>query len=151
MSHGTQVIYPNIITFKEGHERAKILVCLVVRKTISEEERTILTTLHLADAKNIDGWLGGKGELQRALPLDVPIVPSSTIAIVANGERLTCAGFSVGKTVRLGSFAFIANYFGDLSLSPRRGDAGTTFMGSTCSRASISRQVSRPKILIFGM
>jgi hypothetical protein len=49
---------------------------------------------------------------------------------------LTCGGFSLGVTVRLGNFEFIANYFGGLSLSHRRGDSGTAFMGSTHSQAS---------------
>jgi hypothetical protein len=53
------------------------------------------------------------------------------ITVVANGERLT---------VHLGNFEFITDYFGGLSLSSRRGDLGTTFMGSTRSGASSSRQ-----------
>jgi hypothetical protein len=47
---------------------------------------------------------------------------------------MTFIGFSLGETVRLGSFEFIVNYFGSLSLYPRRGDSGTAFMGSTHSR-----------------
>jgi hypothetical protein len=35
------------------------------------------------------------------------MVPSSVIAITADGECLTC-----GKIIRLGNFEFIANYFG---------------------------------------
>jgi hypothetical protein len=48
-------------------------------------------------------------------------------------ERLRCGGFSLGETIHLGSFEFIANYFGGLSLSPRRSDSGVAFMGSTHS------------------
>jgi hypothetical protein len=33
-----------------------------------------------------------------------------------------CSGFSLGETVYLGSFEFITDYFGGLSLSPRRSD-----------------------------
>jgi hypothetical protein len=55
------------------------------------------------------------------------MVPSCVITVVVDGERLTCSGFSLGKTIRLGRFEFIA----DLSLSPRRGDSGAAFMGST--------------------
>jgi hypothetical protein len=47
---------------------------------------------------------------------------SSVITLFADGERLTCGGFSLGETVQLGNFEFIVDYFGGLSLSPRRGD-----------------------------
>jgi hypothetical protein len=78
----------------------------------------------LADAKNIDIWHARKRDLQRAFPLDVTMVPSSTITITANGEHLTCGGFSPGETVCLGNFEFIVDYFGGL----RR-----HLHGSTCS------------------
>jgi hypothetical protein len=42
-----------------------------------------------------------------------------------------CDGFSLGETIHLGSFGFITDYFGDLSLSPRRNNSSATFMGST--------------------
>jgi hypothetical protein len=58
------------------------------------------------------------------------MVPSSSIAIAADDERLACGGFSLGETVSLGNFEFIADYFGRLS------EEGATFMGSTCSGAS---------------
>jgi hypothetical protein len=45
-------------------------------------------------------------------------------------------GFYLGETVHLGNLEFIADYFGSLNISPRRGDSGTTFMGSTHSGAS---------------
>jgi hypothetical protein len=48
-------------------------------------------------------------------------------------------GFSLGKPDHLGNFEFIADYFNGLSLSPRRGDEGVAFMGSTRSRASTPR------------
>jgi hypothetical protein len=64
------------------------------------------------------------------------MVPSSATTVVANGEHFTSGGFFLGETVRLGNFEFIADYFDSLSLSPRRDDAGATFMGSTHSRAS---------------
>jgi hypothetical protein len=95
-----------------------------------------LTTLYLVDVKNTDSWRARKGDLQCAFPLDVSMVLSSAIAIAADGESLTCDGFSLGKTVCLRNYVFIADYFGGLSLSPRRGDEGATFTGSTHSRAS---------------
>jgi hypothetical protein len=64
------------------------------------------------------------------------MVPSSANIITAYGERLTCYGFSLGETVRLVKYEFIADYFGGLSLSPRRGDVDAIFMGSTRRRAS---------------
>jgi hypothetical protein len=87
----------------------------------------------LVNAQNTNSWCTKKGDLQCAFPLDVPMVPSSTIIIATDVEHLTCGGFPLGKTIRLGSFEFIANYFCGLSLSPRRGDLGAAFMGSTRS------------------
>jgi hypothetical protein len=87
----------------------------------------------LPGAENTDSWHARKEDLQRSFPLDVQMVHSSTITILADSERFACGGFSLGETVHLGSFEFIANYFGSLSLSPRRGDSGAAFMGSTCS------------------
>jgi hypothetical protein len=67
------------------------------------------------------------------------MVPSSSINVTADGEHLICSGFSLGEPVRLGNFEFIADYFCGLSLSPRRGDAGTAFMGSIRNGASTPR------------
>jgi hypothetical protein len=64
------------------------------------------------------------------------MVPSFAITIATDGERLTCSGFSLGDTVHLGNFEFIADYFDGLSFAPRRGDTVATFMGSTHSGAS---------------
>jgi hypothetical protein len=87
----------------------------------------------LASVENTDSWHARKGDLQCDFPLEVPMVPSSVITIAADGEHLTCGGFSLGETVSLGSFKFIADYFSGLSLSPRRGDSGAAFMCSTRS------------------
>jgi hypothetical protein len=57
------------------------------------------------------------------------MVSSFVLAMAVNGERLMCSGFSLSKTIHLGSFKFIVDYFGSLSLSPRRGDSGAAFMG----------------------
>jgi hypothetical protein len=91
----------------------------------------------LASAKNTNSWHARKRDLQPTFCLDVLMVPSSVISIT--GERLTCDGFSLGETVRLGNFEFIVDYFSGLSLSPRRGNTGTAFMGTTHSGASTSR------------
>jgi hypothetical protein len=73
-------------------------VCFVVCKTTSEQEHAILTTLYLIGAKNTNSWHARKGDLQRAFPLDVLMVPSSAIVVAADGERLMCGGFSLGVT-----------------------------------------------------
>jgi hypothetical protein len=85
----------------------------------------------LVGVENTNSWCTRKGDLQRDFPLDVPMVPSSVITVAVDGEHLTCGGFSLGETVHLGSFEFIVDYFGGLRLSPRRGDSGIAFMGST--------------------
>jgi hypothetical protein len=77
----------------------------------------------LVGAKNTDSWCTRKGDSQRAFSLDVSMVPSSVITVVADGERLTCSGFSLDDTVCLGNFEFITDYVDGLSLSPRRGNA----------------------------
>jgi hypothetical protein len=64
------------------------------------------------------------------------MVPSSPITIAVDGESLMCGGFFFGETIHLGNFELIADYFGDLSLSPRKGDEGTACMDSTRSGAS---------------
>jgi hypothetical protein len=68
------------------------------------------------------------------------MVPSSILSFSTDGEHLMCGGFSLNKTVHLGSFDFIADYFGGLSLSPKKSHSGTTFMGSTRSGPSTPRQ-----------
>jgi hypothetical protein len=87
----------------------------------------------LAGVENIDSWCTRKGDLQRACPLDILMVPSSMITNAADGEHLMCGGFSLYETIRLGHFEFIADYFTGLSLSPERGDSGASFLGSTHS------------------
>jgi hypothetical protein len=94
-------------------------VCFVVHKTTSELEYAIFTTLYLADAKKPNSWHARKGDLQRAFPSDVPMVPSSALIVVVDDECLSCGGLSFGETVRSGSLKFITNYFDGLSPSPR--------------------------------
>jgi hypothetical protein len=62
------------------------------------------------------------------------MVPSSALTVSNDSEHLMCGRFSLGEIVHLGSFEVITDYFGGLSLSPRRSESGVTFMGSTCSR-----------------
>jgi hypothetical protein len=95
-------------------------VCFVVHKTTLKLECAILATLYLAGAKSTNSWCTRKGDLQRAFPLDVPMVHSPMLAISVGGERRTCGFFFLGETICLGSFEFIADYFGGLSFSPRR-------------------------------
>jgi hypothetical protein len=104
-------------------------MCFVVRKTTLKLECAILTTMYLVGAKNNDSWCTKKGDLQRAFPLYVLMFPTSALTIAADSDRQTCSGLSLGETVHHGSFEFITGYFSGLSLSPRRGDSGTAFMG----------------------
>jgi hypothetical protein len=90
----------------------------------------ILTTLYLAGVKNISSWCARKGDLQSAFPLDVLMVHTSALAVSADGEHLTCGGFSLNETVCFGSLEFIADCFDGMSLSTMRNDLGATFMGS---------------------
>jgi hypothetical protein len=54
-----------------------------------------LDHLILAGAKNTDNWHATKGDLQRAFPLHVLMVPSSVLTIGADSECLSCGGFSL--------------------------------------------------------
>jgi hypothetical protein len=78
----------------------------------------MLTTLYLTSARNTNNWRARKGDLQRAFPIDIPMVPSSVLAITSDGECLSCSGFSLSETIRFGSLEFITDLFGGLSLSP---------------------------------
>jgi hypothetical protein len=98
----------------------------------------------LAGVENIDSWHARKGDLQRAFPLDVPMVPSSPLAATANGECLSRDDFSLGETIRFGSLDFITDCFGGRSLSPWRDGSDVTAVGSTCSGPLLSH----PEILI---
>jgi hypothetical protein len=57
------------------------------------------------------------------------MVHSSTLTVTTDGEHLTCAGFSLGETIRFGRLEFIANYFGNLSLSLMGNESGVIFVG----------------------
>jgi hypothetical protein len=88
----------------------------------------------LSGAKNTNSWHASKGDLQRAIPLNVLMVPSYSLAIASDGEHQTCGGFSLGETIHFGSLKFIADYFGGLSFSPQRDISKATAMGLTHSR-----------------
>jgi hypothetical protein len=80
--------------------------------------------------------------LQCASHLDVSMVPSSSISITANVENLECSGFFLGEPVHFGNFEFITDYFGGMSLSPRRGNKGVIFVGSTHIGASTPQRAT---------
>jgi hypothetical protein len=88
--------------------------------------------------RNTNSWHARKGDLQCATPLDVPMVPSSSIANTADDECLACGGLCLSEPIRLGNFEFITNYFSSLSLSPKRGNEGSIFVGSTHSGLSLA-------------
>jgi hypothetical protein len=113
-------------------------VCFVVCKTTSEQERVTLSNLYLVGAKNIDSWRTEKGNLERAFPLDIIMIPSSVPAVAGDGERLLCGLFSLGKTFRFRSLEFITGCFSGLSRSPMGNGSDATNMGSTHGRPSSS-------------
>jgi hypothetical protein len=47
------------------------------------------------------------------------MVHSLTLIIPADSEHLTYGGFSLDKTMLVGSLEFITDWFGSLSLSPK--------------------------------
>jgi hypothetical protein len=63
----------------------------------------------LGGTENTDSWHAKKRDLQRAFSLNVLMVSSSMITITTDGERLTCGGFSLGETIHIRSFEFIAD------------------------------------------
>jgi hypothetical protein len=70
------------------------------------------------------------------------MILSSSITAAADGEHLMCGGFSLDEPVCLGNFDFIIDYFGSLSLSPRRGNEGAVFVGLTRSGVSTPHQAT---------
>jgi hypothetical protein len=78
-----------------------------------------LTTLYLVGAKNTDSWHARKGDLQRAFPLDVLMVPSPKLSFVANGNNPTSVGLALGNTIHFGSMEFTTDRLGRLSLFPQ--------------------------------
>jgi hypothetical protein len=57
------------------------------------------------------------------------MVPSSALVIAADGERLSCRGFSLGESIRFGSLEFNANNFGGLSPSRMGYGSNAIIMG----------------------
>jgi hypothetical protein len=95
----------------------------------------------LAGVENTRSWCVRLGIYSMLFAYMFRWFPSSVITVTADSERLTCGGFSLGETVHLGCFEFIADYFCGLSLSPRRGDLDAAFMGSTRSGTPSPRHV----------
>jgi hypothetical protein len=57
------------------------------------------------------------------------MLPSSALTVTADGERLSCGGFSLGETARFGNLKFILDHFGALSLSPMGDGSYAIVMG----------------------
>jgi hypothetical protein len=66
----------------------------------------------------------------KCISLVFPHQCSSALAVAANGERLSGGGFSLGETIHFGSIEFITDFFGNLSLPPRRDISDAAVMGS---------------------
>jgi hypothetical protein len=92
-------------------------VFFVVRKTISELECAILATLFLPVQKALIVGVPGRRIYSVLFFYTFQWFPSSIIAVAANGDCLTCGGFSLDEIVHLGNFEFIIDYFSGLSLS----------------------------------
>jgi hypothetical protein len=77
-----------------------------------------LTTLYLVGVKNIDSWRSRKGDLQRAFPPNVLMVPSLAFIATTGDKCLPNHVSSPGRTIHFGSLEFITDHFGSLSLTP---------------------------------
>jgi hypothetical protein len=69
-------------------------------------------------------------------PLNILMIHSPKPTIIANNNNLTGIGFAWGETIRFGSLEFIANRFGNLSISPEGNDSDAVFMRMVHSRLS---------------
>jgi hypothetical protein len=83
----------------------------------------------LAGVENTDSWHARKGELQRAFPLDVLMIPSPKLSFVANINNPTGASLAPGSTIHFGSLEFTVDRLSRLSLSPQEGDSSAIFIG----------------------
>jgi hypothetical protein len=114
-------------------------VFCIVRKTVSEQECAILTTMYPVGAKNTYNWSARKGELQHDFPLDVSMVPSLKLSFVANGHNPTSIGLAPGSTICFSSLEFTADHLERLSLSSQEWDSSATFVGMVHSRLPYPR------------
>jgi hypothetical protein len=80
----------------------------------------------LAGAENTDSWCVRKGDLQRAILLDVLMVPSQKLSFVANDNNPTNIGLTLGSIIYFGSLEFTTDR---MSLSPVEGDSSAIFIG----------------------
>jgi hypothetical protein len=123
-------------------------VCFVVLHSSKDHLRTGTHNLdHPISCRCKKTWIVGmprRGICSVLFLQIISMVPSSSITISANAEHLTCGRFSLGEPISMvpSSSITIAHYFGGLSLSPRRGDEGTTFVGSTHSGASTPQRAT---------
>jgi hypothetical protein len=106
---------------------------LVVRETTLELETRDLDHRVICRCIKHRRLAHQEGRFAACFSLDVLMVHSSMLTIATNGERLTCGGFSLGKTIHFESLEFITDCFCGLSLSPKGSDSGAIFMGTTHS------------------
>jgi hypothetical protein len=72
----------------------------------------------LASVENTNSWCARNGDLQRAFPLHVPMVPSPKLSFIANGNNPTDVGLTPCSTIHFGNLEFTGDRLSHLSLSP---------------------------------
>jgi hypothetical protein len=118
-----------LLSPRRGLNQARSLCVFDVRKTTSELEHVILTTVYFVGAENTDSWHARKEDLQCAFALDVPMVYSPKLTFIANCNNPIGVGLAPGESICFGSLEFTADRFGCPSLSPKGDDSGTVFIG----------------------
>jgi hypothetical protein len=70
-----------------------------------------------------------EGRFVACFHLNVSLVHSPKLTLVANDNNLIGVGFALAKSIYFGSFEFTADHFGNLSPSLEGNDLGTVFVG----------------------
>jgi hypothetical protein len=101
----------------------------IIHKTTSELETRDLVDPIICRCRKHQQLAHQEGGFVSCFPLNVLMVHSPKYIIIANGKSLASVGFALGKIICFGSLEFIANRFGDLSLSPEGNCSSAVFVG----------------------